>query len=375
MNIKTAQAISQIYLLLTNMASMYYVIFHFALFSPPVAGGVLQPPPPPPELMLNSLAALIILSFIGLVIIICFIIAIYARCCTTEQRMSIEFTEGDSRRRRRRLRRSTAYGLDPHFIDTFPTFLYSDVKGLKVGGKAAPLECVVCLNEFEDDDSLRLLPTCSHVFHPVCIDGWLASHVTCPVCRTNLLPVGPGRRRITLLSHNPAIDSPVYEQVHYSGNGEINGACPAATGRSTPKRHRIITGKFSRSHTTGHYCDSLLRPGENVERFTLRVPEEVRNRLVNAGLSRNRSCAELPAGERSWRKGYRSNSGGAGLGRSVNGKLGYTPLKDERGGGGEELMAVPTSLIRSVKAPLDRFFSGAENDSAEEQSLNKLLPS
>ncbi|CAH9066960.1 unnamed protein product [Cuscuta epithymum] len=362
------------------MASMhlyYSLIFHLALISPPVIGGALEAPPPPPELVFNSLAALIILSFIGLVIIICFIIAIYARCCTTERSMGLDLTEGDSRRRHRRLRRSTAYGLDPHFIDTFPMFLYSDVKGLKVGGKATQLECVVCLNEFEDDDSLRLLPTCSHVFHPVCIDAWLASHVTCPVCRTNLLPTGQGKRRITLLSHNPAIDSPVYEQVHYSGNGEINGALPAPTGRSTPKRHRIITGRFSRSHTTGHHCDSLLRPGENVDRFTLRIPDELRNRLVNAGLRRNRSYAELPAGERSWRKGYRSNSSGVGLGRSINGKLGYTPLssKDERGGRGEELTAVPVSLIRTVKAPLDRFISGAENDSVEEQSLNKLLPS
>ncbi|KAF9604768.1 hypothetical protein IFM89_010309 [Coptis chinensis] len=64
--------------------------------------------------------------------------------------------------------------------------MYSVVKGLKIGKGA--LECAVCLNEFEDDETLRLLPKCDHVFHPECIDAWLASHTTCPVCRANLTP-------------------------------------------------------------------------------------------------------------------------------------------------------------------------------------------
>ncbi|KAF9602633.1 hypothetical protein IFM89_030521 [Coptis chinensis] len=64
--------------------------------------------------------------------------------------------------------------------------LYSVVKGLKIGKGA--LECAVCLNEFGNDETLRLLPKCDNVFHPECIDAWLASHTTCPVCRANLTP-------------------------------------------------------------------------------------------------------------------------------------------------------------------------------------------
>ncbi|KAH1110281.1 E3 ubiquitin-protein ligase ATL6 [Glycine max] len=45
------------------------------------------------------------------------------------------------------------------------------------------LECAVCLNEFEDTETLRLIPKCDLVFHPECIDEWLPSHTTCPVCR------------------------------------------------------------------------------------------------------------------------------------------------------------------------------------------------
>ncbi|CAL9117510.1 unnamed protein product [Musa textilis] len=40
---------------------------------------------------------------------------------------------------------------------------------------------------FEADDRLRLLPKCSHAFHVQCIDTWLLSHSTCPLCRRSLL--------------------------------------------------------------------------------------------------------------------------------------------------------------------------------------------
>ncbi|CAD6235049.1 unnamed protein product [Miscanthus lutarioriparius] len=63
---------------------------------------------------------------------------------------------------------------------------YADVKAHKAGKGA--LECAVCLNEFDDNEMLRLLPKCPHVFHPDCIDTWLTSHVTCPICHANLVP-------------------------------------------------------------------------------------------------------------------------------------------------------------------------------------------
>ncbi|XP_030535677.1 RING-H2 finger protein ATL13 isoform X2 [Rhodamnia argentea] len=46
----------------------------------------------------------------------------------------------------------------------------------------------VCLCEFGPEDKLRLLPKCSHAFHMECIDTWLLSHSTCPLCRDSLWP-------------------------------------------------------------------------------------------------------------------------------------------------------------------------------------------
>ncbi|XP_074269231.1 RING-H2 finger protein ATL13-like [Silene latifolia] len=73
-------------------------------------------------------------------------------------------------------------GVDQSYIDTLPVFYYKAIIGLK-----DPFDCAVCLCEFEPDDKLRLLPKCSHAFHMDCIDTWLLSHSTCPLCRSSLL--------------------------------------------------------------------------------------------------------------------------------------------------------------------------------------------
>jgi len=42
--------------------------------------------------------------------------------------------------------------------------------------------CVVCMCDFESRQLLRVLP-CSHEFHAKCVDKWLKTNRTCPVCR------------------------------------------------------------------------------------------------------------------------------------------------------------------------------------------------
>ncbi|RLN07873.1 E3 ubiquitin-protein ligase EL5-like [Panicum miliaceum] len=44
-------------------------------------------------------------------------------------------------------------------------------------------ECAVCLAELEDGEAARFLPRCGHGFHAACVDTWLASRTTCPLCR------------------------------------------------------------------------------------------------------------------------------------------------------------------------------------------------
>ncbi|KAI3683905.1 hypothetical protein L1987_84420 [Smallanthus sonchifolius] len=77
-----------------------------------------------------------------------------------------------------RMSRSRSTGIDKRAIESLPFFRFSSLKGSKEG-----LECVVCLSKFEDTELLRLLPKCRHAFHMKCIDQWLESHSTCPLCR------------------------------------------------------------------------------------------------------------------------------------------------------------------------------------------------
>ncbi|KAF1001522.1 hypothetical protein AG4045_000284, partial [Apium graveolens] len=57
-------------------------------------------------------------------------------------------------------------------------------------------DCSVCLTEFQDDETLRLLPKCNHAFHIPCIDTWLRSHTTCPLCRAGIVPNNDVRNEI-----------------------------------------------------------------------------------------------------------------------------------------------------------------------------------
>ncbi|XP_052705176.1 E3 ubiquitin-protein ligase RNF38-like isoform X3 [Crassostrea angulata] len=44
--------------------------------------------------------------------------------------------------------------------------------------------CVVCMCDFENRQLLRVLP-CSHEFHAKCVDKWLKTNRTCPICRAD----------------------------------------------------------------------------------------------------------------------------------------------------------------------------------------------
>lgn len=73
-------------------------------------------------------------------------------------------------------------GLQPSVISAITVCKYKKGEGLIDG-----TECSVCLSEFEEDETLRLLPKCSHAFHVPCIDTWLRSHTNCPMCRAPIV--------------------------------------------------------------------------------------------------------------------------------------------------------------------------------------------
>ncbi|KAK4414234.1 E3 ubiquitin-protein ligase ATL6 [Sesamum alatum] len=258
--------------------------------------------------------AIIIVVLIGALFFMGFF-SIYIRHCSESSGAAGNVARALSLRSRRA---AAARGLDSSVIDTFPTFSYSEVKDHKIG--KGTLECAVCLNEFQEDETLRLLPKCDHVFHPECIDAWLESHVTCPVCRANLVPQ-PADESVqaeaqdstgndTVERSNSRNDEIVLQVDENDQQGGSLTRNLSFESRNRPPRSWSIKsfgfGKF-RSHSTGH---SLVQPGENLERFTLRLPEGVRKEVMDrAMLNRTRSCAVTLPREGSLRKGYRTGGG------------------------------------------------------------------
>ena len=57
----------------------------------------------------------------------------------------------------------------------------------------APRDCPVCLEAMKAGEPARRLPACAHAFHVGCIDMWLDSHATCPVCRCHVVPRKGGK--------------------------------------------------------------------------------------------------------------------------------------------------------------------------------------
>ncbi|TVU22855.1 hypothetical protein EJB05_32576, partial [Eragrostis curvula] len=82
----------------------------------------------------------------------------------------------------------TKHGLDAAAIALLPAFPYWRAVAGAACPTPTPAECAVCLNDLDEGQTVRRLPGCKHVFHRECIDAWLASRASCPVCRGNAEP-------------------------------------------------------------------------------------------------------------------------------------------------------------------------------------------
>ncbi|KAJ4970271.1 hypothetical protein NE237_003370 [Protea cynaroides] len=102
-------------------------------------------------------------------------------------RLSDDSSPNDHRRRRYQSRRDSSSGIDPSTIQSLPLFAYDGNARAK-----EPVDCPICLSEFQQKETVKVIPFCGHVFHPQCIDMWLSNRCSCPLCRsTQLLPPLP----------------------------------------------------------------------------------------------------------------------------------------------------------------------------------------
>lgn len=130
-----------------------------------------------------------------------------------------------------------AIGLDEALIKAITVCKYK--KGERL---VEVTDCPVCLSEFEDDESVRLLPKCSHAFHLPCIDTWLKSHSSCPLCRASIFTFNAAALHVAA----PAIELPsrnetssqnqhADENVGVARDNELDAIEEASHGGAVPK--------------------------------------------------------------------------------------------------------------------------------------------
>ncbi|CAA0818296.1 RING-H2 finger protein ATL46 [Striga hermonthica] len=135
-------------------------------------------------------------------------------------------------------------GLDQAFIDALPVFAYDDIV---TGSSTEPFDCAVCLCEFTEHDRLRLLPSCSHAFHVECIDTWLLSSSSCPLCRG------------VISSSGFSFDNPIF-RFEDSGDG---GGVSGTSGEGEGGNGGAISGRRVFSVRLGKFRNVNSNSGNN----------------------------------------------------------------------------------------------------------------
>lgn len=72
-------------------------------------------------------------------------------------------------------------GVDAKLYLSLPVGLYGVLKK-----EMSVAECCICIGVFEEQDKVKVLPVCAHCFHSDCVDKWLSTHSSCPICRADL---------------------------------------------------------------------------------------------------------------------------------------------------------------------------------------------
>lgn len=88
------------------------------------------------------------------------------------ERMEMEIQQGNNTH-------NEPNGLSKKELDKLPSYFVTK-KTLEEFSDSD--RCVVCMSEFEVEENLRILP-CAHEFHSECVDKWLSTNPTCPICR------------------------------------------------------------------------------------------------------------------------------------------------------------------------------------------------
>jgi E3 ubiquitin-protein ligase ATL4 len=163
-------------------------------------------------------------------------------------------------------------------IESLP--LFTMASSLAALPKSSP-DCAVCLSPFTLDAELRLLPACRHAFHAACVDAWLRTTPSCPLCRATVTLPHPSISAILAAEQPPP---------------------PEPRSRDRSRSFRVEMGSVSnRSASTA--TGGNARPTYSLGTFDYHIDEEVEAVVSRAAPMTTRSAAAVkedkPAAEQS----------------------------------------------------------------------------
>ncbi|KAG7534732.1 Zinc finger RING-type [Arabidopsis thaliana x Arabidopsis arenosa] len=195
----------------------------------------------------NSNVLLAALVFLLLVVLFVLLLHFYARFFWSPSHQDFSAAARQRRRRRRNRRRTVTTtriipslplrgfdggvnapataatsddkGLDSSVISSIPLFVYEEDE--EEEGEEEE-ECVICLGLWEAGDFGRKLRNCGHGFHVECIDMWLSSHSTCPLCRSPVLAVASNEENLKPAVNAVEEEAEVRLQMSPTGEDENN---------------------------------------------------------------------------------------------------------------------------------------------------------
>lgn len=189
--------------------------------------------------------------------------------------------------------------LDPSLLMTLPTFTYSATTRIN----PAPLECAVCLSEFEDQEQGRVLPKCNHTFHLECIDTWFQSQSNCPLCRAPVQPDIPLPRLEISPETAITVNEPGCSE-HETAEAKVGcSRCSPSTSGSAEEYGRkpimeVVSMSVSREEEVSYYLSRNKTIRDSIDerlRRGLGSPK-----IINYNGFKSSSGSQIPSLKRIW---------------------------------------------------------------------------
>lgn len=233
-------------------------------------------------------------------------------------------------------------GLQQSLISSITVCQYKKGDGLVEG-----TECAVCLNEFQEDETLRLLPKCDHAFHVPCIDTWLTSHTNCPMCRAPIimtgattLPPQPPQPEPNIVDSSQPEEETQVEILENTGESSTTGGveneiCETRTGAGEdiidkqiciyqePRRRSVSIDSSSASKISLALSNVIAAESDGNSNTQIAAAEEKSNRRIEIAPKRNGGNQKLSRQKGTSSRGRSLQNGKQTLKRSssCSGKL------------------------------------------------------